>query len=145
MNIFVLLRWLIGLLFIVSGGEKLIGPFQNFLYVVESYEAFPRFLQEIIAHALPWGELFLGIFVLLGLWTKAALRGVLVLIAGFVLIVSQAIIRQLPITECGCFGELMSFPLPVVLIFDSSLFIITLFLLRKFDQTVRLSLDQHFG
>ena len=58
MNPFVFLRWFIGIIFIVSAGEKLIGPYQNFLYVIESYAFIPDFLQLIVARVLPWIELF---------------------------------------------------------------------------------------
>ena len=144
MRSLIVLRFFLAALFIISGGEKALGPYQNFLYVVQNYEIFPPFLEEIIARALPWVELFLGIFLLLGLWLKAALRGSFVLFAGFVMVVSQAMVRDLPITECGCFGALISFPLYVVLIFDTTMFFVTLLLIRKFDAVSSLSLDKRF-
>ena len=129
----------------MSGGEKLIGPYQNFLYVVQNYQCLPPFMEEIVARVFPWIELLLGIFLMLGLWTKQALFGILLMFASFMTIVSQAIIRQLPITECGCFGELISFPLPVILTFDSTMFLISFRLLKKLDHTRKISLDQYFG
>jgi len=145
MNIAVLFRWLIGLLFIVSGGEKLIGPYQNFLFVVQNYQFLPPLFEELVARLFPWIELILGIFLLLGLWTRQALFGILLMFGGFMTIVGQAIVRDLPITECGCFGELISFPLPVILTFDSTMFLISLWLSKRLDLTRKISLDQYFG
>jgi len=145
MNIFIPLRIMIGILFIVSGGEKLIGPYQNFLYVVSTYEIFPSILEEVIARGVPWVELILGLFLLLGLWTLNACKGALILFTGFIIIVTQAIIRDLPITECGCFGELLSFPLNVVLLFDSCMFFICFYLIKKIHKTSQFSLDKVFG
>ena len=100
---------MIGGLFVVSGFEKLIGPYQNFFYVIQNYSFLPLFLTEIAARLLPWFEFFLGIFLVLGLWTKWTLRAVMALLLMFMGVVIQALIRQLPITECGCFGGLILF------------------------------------
>jgi len=144
MNILCGVRFLIGCLFIVSGFEKLLGPYQNFLYVVQGYECFNPFLENIVAHIVPWIELLLGVFLVIGVWLKWALRGVLILFAGFIMILSQAILRKLPITECGCLGELLSFPLHVFLVFDSIFFLITGLLLKKIEKTSVFSLDHYY-
>jgi len=62
----------------------------------------------------------------------------------FILIVSQAMIRNLPITECGCFGELISFPLYAVFIFDGTLLILTGLLIKNDERTELFSLDHYF-
>lgn len=141
---FVIGRILIGCLFIVSGFEKLIGPYQNFLYVVQSYEFLPTLLEEMVARTLPWIELFLGVFLVVGLWLKWALRSIGMVIFLFILIVGQALLRKLPIDECGCFGGLISLPLYAVLIFDSMLFLLTGVLLKQEKCINIFSLDQYF-
>ena len=141
---FVIGRILIGCLFIVSGFEKLIGPYQNFLYVVQSYEFLPTLLEEMVARTLPWIELFLGVFLVVGLWLKWALRSIGMVIFLFILIVGQALLRKLPIDECGCFGGLISLPLYAVLIFDSMLFLLTGALLKQEKRINIFSLDQYF-
>lgn len=143
-NVFVAFRVLIGLVFIISGIEKIISPYQNFLYVIESYEVIPAFLELFVAHIFPWIELILGIFVVLGLWTKQALVGIICLLVIFIGVVSQAIIRNLPITECGCFGELLVLPLPVVVGFDSTMFVAVVWLFKNISKTSHLSLDSYF-
>ena len=141
---FVIGRILIGCLFIVSGFEKLIGPYQNFLYVVQSYEFLPTLLEEMVARTLPLIELFLGVFLVVGLWLKWALRSIGMVIFLFILIVGQALLRKLPIDECGCFGGLISLPLYAVLIFDSMLFLLTGVLLKREKCINIFSLDQYF-
>lgn len=143
-KIFVIIRILIGCLFVVSGFEKLIGPYQNFMYVVQSYEFLPTILEEVVARILPWGEFFLGVFLVFGLWLKWTLRLTLILIVMFTLIVGQALLRKLPIDECGCFGGLISLPLYGVLIFDSMLLLLTSLLLKYKNRTNMLSLDGYF-
>lgn len=143
-NIFVILRILIGGLFVVSGYEKLIGPYQNFLYVIQSYAFLNVFWEEVAARVVPWIELFLGVFLIFGLWLGWVMRGLLILVTAFILVVSQALVRGLPIDECGCFGALIAFPLPVVLLLDSALLFLSGFLLYKLDRTSSLSLDGYF-
>ena len=143
-NIFVIIRILVGLVFVISGAEKLIGPYQNFLYVVQGYELLPSAFEEIVARVFPWIELLLGVFVCLGLWLRPALRGVIMMIITFLIVVSQALIRQLPISDCGCFGELAAFPLPVVAGIDSVLLALTVTLLIKYKKAIQFSLDQCF-
>ena len=143
-KIYVPLRILIGLVFMVSGFEKLIGPNQNFLYVVQSYALFNAPLEEIAARVLPWVEFFLGVFLVLGFWLKWTLRGVMVLILSFICVVAQALIRKLPIDECGCFGDFISFPLSRIILLDSLLLCLTGLLIYKGTSTRRLSLDRYF-
>ena len=143
-NVFVVLRMMIGGIFVVSGFEKLIAPHQNFQYVIESYQVLPRFLEIATAFVFPWIEFFTGLFVVVGLGLGWALRTALLLLTVFIVVVAQAIVRKLPITECGCFGELFSFPLKVVIVFDSFLFLLTSGLLLNVSDAKRFSLDQYF-
>lgn len=144
-NVFVIARVLIGAIFVVSGFEKLIGPYQNFLYVVQGYELFPPLLENIAAHVVPWIEFFLGVFLLLGLWLKWVLRAVLVLIAVFVFVVAQALMRNLSLIECGCFGDFLTVPLYVILVFDAVMLFVVDFLMRKEERTIVFSLDRYFS
>jgi len=145
MNIFSVFRIFLGCVFVVSGSEKLIGPYQNFLYVVQNYALFGGIFDSLIVRVLPWIEFFIGVFLVLGFWLKYTLRGSFILIAAFVLVVAQALMRNLPITECGCFGELATFPLSVILIMDSIFLILTALLLKNFGRTSQWSLDKVFS
>jgi len=143
-NSLLIARILIGCLFVASGAEKLFGPHQNFLYVVQSYRLFGTFLENIAAYVMPWAEFLLGVFLLLGLWLKWVLRALRILIALFIIVVAQAIIRDIPIAECGCFGQLISLPLYFILLLDGALLVLAGFLARKEEYTKVLSLDRYF-
>jgi hypothetical protein len=114
-------RVVTGLLFAVSGFEKLVSPYQNFQFVIEQYQVVGGEQAAWIAKTLPWAELVAGAFFLLGLWTPAAGAAILALFGVFIVAVGQALVRRLPMDECGCFGELISIPLPVVLVMDLTL------------------------
>ena len=143
-NVFVIIRILIGAIFVVSGFEKLIGPYQNFLYVVQGYECLKPQAEEAVARIFPWIELLLGVFLMLGFWMKWVLSGIMVIISSFIVVVGQAILRDLPIKECGCFGALISFPLPAIIIFDSMLLILTGLLIKMKVYASKFSFDEYF-
>ena len=144
MNIFVCLRIILGIFFVISGSQKLIEPYQNFLYVVQSYELLSTPFEELVARTIPWIEFLLGVFLILGLWLRNVLAAFMVLTSTFMFVVGQALVRHLPITECGCFGDLISFPLPVVLTLDSSLLCLFAVLLKRLNKVSSFSLDNYF-
>lgn len=143
--IFPLLRIIIGTVFLVSGFEKVIGPYQNFMYVIEGYDVFSPLMQEYIAKILPWMELIIGLFLVLGLWIQVSLKITALMIAGFIIIVSQALVRGLHLGECGCFGELISLPLHVVALLDSTLLALTFLCSYRINKTTLFSLDFYFN
>lgn len=140
----VFIRITLGLFFLLMGGSKLLAPYQNFLYVIQNYQVFSPPLDELAARIVPWIEFFLGLFLLIGLWLKPTLIVLLTMISGFLVILGQAMIRKLPITSCGCFGEWLSVPMPVMFLIDSSLWLFTFFMLRRLSQTSQVSLDNYF-
>jgi putative oxidoreductase len=140
-----ILRIVVGLVFILSGSEKLLQPSENFLYVIRGYDVLPfAALENLVALIFPWVELILGCFLVLGLWLRVTLLGVWLCLMTFLSIVGQAIFRDLAISECGCFGDLVKLPLPTIMTFDSILFLITSFLFFAMTKTRAWSLDQHF-
>ncbi len=143
-KIFVAVRIIIGIFLVVSGYEKLISPLQNFLYVVQSYELGNASLEALTVQVIPWVELFLGIFLVLGLWLPLVLRCSWVLVLSFILIVAQALVRKLPIDECGCFGELLHIPPKIIVVFDTTLLILTTLLIIFVQKTSRFSLDRYY-
>jgi len=143
--VFVVARILIGCVFVVSGFEKIISPYQNFLYVVQGYEFFLRPLEELIARFFPWGELILGVFMILGFWLEIILKILLAVVSSFIVILAQALLRKLDLTECGCFGNLLSFPLHITILFDAGLWILLMILIVVKQKTSIFGLDQHFS
>ena len=138
----VFLRIAIGLLFVISGGEKLLSPYQNFLYVIQAYELLPGWGEDLTARIFPWIEMFAGLFMLLGLWSSWAIKTAMLMSVGFITIVGQALLRGLPIDQCGCFGELIHISPRNIIVFDSGLLLLTAFLLRHPLKTNQFSLDQ---
>ena len=141
---FPFLRILIGLLFVISGGEKLIWPYQNFLYVLQSYELLPSGVDVFVARVFPWIEFTTGLLLILGLWIPQMLRVALYMFTIFILVIAQALFHHLPIDECGCFGQLISLKPQHTLVMDSAFFLLLIWALRHIKKVERLSLDGYF-
>ena len=136
------LRFVIALIFIISGGEKLISPPENFLYVLQAYAVFPDALARVASVVFPWIELGVGVFLALGLWLRPTVLVLLCMSGSLIMVVSQAIIRKLPIDSCGCFGNLVHLPLKGVIILDVTIFVTALLLLNNMKVVCRFSLDR---
>jgi len=137
-------RILIGAFFIVIGIDKVMSPYQNFLYVVQAYQLFPEPLENIVARVFPWMELFLGIFLFLGLYLRWTIRAFLLILSAFILIITQALVRKLPLESCGCFGGLFSSDIQTTLLLDLSLWFFCYLMLKTPEKTSYLSLDRYF-
>jgi len=155
------LRFLTGIVFIWTGFQKLMSHYENFLYVVQSYEIFGKNSREflyiaafdesfgealelMVAWTLPWIEFIAGVFLVMGLWIRPSVSvlGVLTLI--FAAATGQALLRGLPIDECGCFGEGLTLPLHVTFLIDIGLFALIV-VLWKFNRMGNLlSVDRYF-
>jgi putative oxidoreductase len=134
------MRLLLAVIFMASGFLKLVEPSANFLAVIHSYQVVTGFPARAFAEAIPWVELIAGAFLLAGLWIKFSTALLWVLNSFFIGIIAQAILRRLPVKDCGCFGEaFLSFTLPQALIFDifTWVLLILLFLSRVDKRKLR--------
>jgi uncharacterized membrane protein YphA (DoxX/SURF4 family) len=99
-----ILRITLGGVFLFAAYNKLSNP----LSFSESIQAFrfdlPDALVLLATYAIPWTEVFCGVSLVLGLWTRAAASVFILLIAVFVIGIVSALQRQLPL-DCGCFGK----------------------------------------
>ncbi|HOI41504.1 MAG TPA: MauE/DoxX family redox-associated membrane protein [Elusimicrobiales bacterium] len=98
-----------------AGFLKAAAPAEEFAYAIETYRLFPSWMATLASLTVPWAEIYLGLLLFLGLFTRlsAALTGALLLF--FQLLLGQAMLRGLPITSCGCFGTARSNPIGVEL------------------------------
>ena len=95
-----IMRLLIGIIFIYASYEKIINP-AKFARDIANYHVVPYGLENTVAIVLPWLELFIGIGIIIGVLVKANVLIAGGLLALFILMISQAILRGFNI-DCGC-------------------------------------------
>ena len=140
-----LVRIAVGCVFIVSGFLKLVQPYQNFLDVIHRFELVGGRTAVVMAIALPWVEFTGGVFLALGLWFREAAAALWCLNTLFIAALASALLRRLPVENCGCFGEKLSLPVRWTLALDVGLWLLFWFLFKKKELASILSLDRQFS
>lgn len=97
----VVLRFYLGILFLYASMTKITYP-AEFAEALASYQIVPYWALNFIAVILPWVELTCGMFLIIGLSTRAASAIIATLLVCFAIGQAVNMIRDLPIS-CGCF------------------------------------------
>lgn len=97
-------RLLLGGFFIYSGFLKSAAPAQEFAAVIEMYKVIPVSLTLWAAYFMSWTELYLGGFVIFGIFTRLGVLAISGLLIIFELLLFSVLIRGIPMSDCGCFG-----------------------------------------
>jgi len=96
------LRVALGLTFVVAGGLK-IGHADVFAGEIAGFELLPQPVIAPLALLLPFVEVLVGAYLIVGLFTRATAVAAAVLLAVFDGAIALAVVRGLH-AACGCFG-----------------------------------------
>jgi putative oxidoreductase len=96
-------RIILGVIFIDFALSKIMRPAVFALNVVD-YDMMPSWGVNLWALVLPWAELVAGLFLILGIRTRASASVIGVMNIIFIAGLVKVIVQGLPIT-CGCVGE----------------------------------------
>ncbi len=97
------IRIALGVLFLYSALPKLQnleGSARN----ARDYAVLPDALATLFGYALPFGELALGLLLVLGLLTRLAALGGVLLMISFLVAIGVNLVRGTSPAECGCFA-----------------------------------------
>lgn len=97
-----LIRILLGALFIYAALPKILDPF-NFAVAVYNYKMLPGFAVGLVAAALPWLELVIGILLVLGVRVQASSLICTGMLVVFTLAIFINTLRGIDV-DCGCFS-----------------------------------------
>lgn len=100
-----LARLAAGGVFVYAGVLKALAPAEEFAYAIESYRVLNSQLSLWAAYTLPWLELYAGLLLAAGIFTRFNALFIGALILSFEVLLGQAWLRGLPVTSCGCFGS----------------------------------------
>ncbi|MBU1023354.1 DoxX family membrane protein [bacterium] len=94
------IRLLIGLMFIFASYEKIIKP-EGFLKAVVEYNILPDQIAPFFAVVLPWIEMVVGVFLVLGLFIRASGLIIFILMLIFELAIIINLVQGNKL-DCGC-------------------------------------------
>lgn len=97
-------RLILGVVFLISGVLKAIDR-GGLASSIRTYELnLPEWFVTLSAYALPYLEILLGLYLLVGLFTKVSAWTTSTLVILFIAALTQGALRGLQI-DCGCFGS----------------------------------------
>ena len=129
-------RLLTGGALLTGGVAALLAPTAELTAAIRNYAVLPAWMAPWLAQGLPWVEAVLGLAVILGLSQRFSLRAAAMLLTLFWFVISQALLRRLPLGECGCFGDLLSLSPRRMWALDAALVTLAWWLVRRHTPTV---------
>jgi len=96
-------RLVLGVVFVYAAYTKLRHPWMLFAMSISSYQLLPQWAVTLLARALPWCELSLGLLLLAGYGLRWAGLAASALLLGFFGVMLRSHFKSLGI-DCGCFG-----------------------------------------
>jgi len=97
------LRIYLGLVFLYAAWGKIADP-RQFALSVATYDILPLALINLMAVLLPWIEVFVGLCIILGWWTRACALCIVGMMMMFIVALSMALAKGLEMS-CGCFAS----------------------------------------
>ncbi len=102
-----LLRVILGAILLFAGITKLMG-FSIFTTNVDSYQMLPIGLVKPVSYLIVSAEITLGIVLIIGYFSRGAGILSMFLFLVFAVALTNALLRELTITDCGCGNFLFS-------------------------------------
>lgn len=99
----VVLRVLVGAVFLLAAYTKLKDPWALFAMSIDSYGILPLRWVEFVARTLPWFEAVLGLALIVGVWQRVTTGIGTLLMLVFIGAMAWAKLHGKDI-DCGCFG-----------------------------------------
>jgi uncharacterized membrane protein YphA (DoxX/SURF4 family) len=97
------LRFFLAAVFLYAAWTKLKQPWLVFAMSIDAYQLLPEWAVLTLARSLPWIELGIGVFLLLGTWIRYTSAVAAALLGVFFSIMLVSYGKGMGI-DCGCFG-----------------------------------------
>jgi uncharacterized membrane protein YphA (DoxX/SURF4 family) len=98
-----LLRIVLGGIFLYAAYTKLSLPWQIFAMGIDSYKVVPEWGAELAARTLPWAEVAIGLLLIAGRLPRISTAATSALLLVFFGLMVRAYAKGMEI-DCGCFG-----------------------------------------
>lgn len=126
------LRLLLGVVFVWASIHKVQQP-ELLAATTRTYEIIPVSLSNLFAIFLAWSELFAGVLLIAGVFTRQSVLVIALLLVMFIIAICATMIRGMVI-DCGCFEEEGGHPVDWVLLVRNILMTVAAVLVYRFDR-----------
>lgn len=96
-------RLILGGVLLVAGALKVSDPYSS-ATSVRAYQILPVDLANFLGFVLPFAEVVIGIFLIVGIWVRLNAIAGGALMVMFIIAIGQAWVRGISL-DCGCFGK----------------------------------------
>ena len=100
-NLPLIFRFILGVIFIYASYSKILDPVA-FSNNIHNYHFTPTFVENLLALIIPWIELIVGVFLIIGVFLEGTISITIGMLIFFIFILSQAVFRGIDV-HCGCF------------------------------------------
>ena len=94
-----------GAVLVISGTLKAAGPVEEFTVVISAYGILPDSMTATAAAFIPWIEIFAGLSLIAGYFTRQAAVAAGGLSSFFIVALLSVKLRGYELPNCGCFGN----------------------------------------
>ena len=101
LNLPLIFRIILGVIFIYASYDKILNPV-GFSDNIHNYHMTPVAVENLAALIIPWIELIVGVFLILGVFLEGATSITIGMLIFFIIVLSQAVFRGIDV-HCGCF------------------------------------------
>ena len=101
MNLPLIFRIILGVVFIYASYSKILDPI-SFSDNIHNYHITPTAIENLAALIIPWMELIVGVFLIIGVFLEGTISITIGMLIFFIIILSQAVFRGIDL-HCGCF------------------------------------------
>jgi uncharacterized membrane protein YphA (DoxX/SURF4 family) len=134
------LRVVVGGVLVYAGFMKAVGPSAEFAALISAYQILPSQVIIPFSIALPYVEMWVGLFIFCGFYTRQASILAMLLFGTFFIALVSTFARGIDLVSCGCFGSENVSP-RVTVILDFVLFSSTLVIYLQSRIPLPCSLD----
>ena len=131
-EVILVLRLVVGATFLYASIDKVLHPYQ-FAIAVRSYQILPVSITNLFALVLAWAELFSGLMLILGVFTRQATGALCLMLVSFIVALSAVLARGLAI-DCGCFTTEGGSSANALLIVRNTVMLAACLLIMRFDR-----------
>jgi len=100
-------RIALGAVLAAAGFHNASIPSREFQAILEAYYLLPQSLLFPAAVLIPWAELFVGVFLAFGYLTRLSAFLAALLMGSFIWALLWTKMEGIPLTHCGCFGNVL--------------------------------------